>query len=59
MNEWDRQIKELKRKQELKQKPEKEINLGRCSCGCGRFRLKIVSGQLMRTCYKCEDKKEV
>lgn len=56
MNEWDRQIAELKRKAEEKQRGLKKT-IGRCSCGCARFSHKMRDGQLIRTCYKCKDEK--
>lgn len=58
MNDWDRQIAELKRKYEEKKAISTTNNtIGRCSCGCARFGHKMRNGQLIRICHVCKDEK--
>lgn len=58
MNDWDRQITELKRKYEKKQNASTiDKTVGRCSCGCGRFSHKMRNGHLIRTCHDCKAEK--
>jgi hypothetical protein len=55
---WDRQIAELKRKEEQKKQGKtKKKTLGRCSCGCARFQHKMRDRQLIRICHDCKAEK--
>ena len=62
LTEWDRQIAELKRKEEARREaklnPNKKV-YGRCKCGSGKFSLKMNKGIMIRTCHVCNHKKEV
>ncbi|MGN7309901.1 hypothetical protein ACTHQ4_02275 [Alkalicoccobacillus gibsonii] len=59
MNEWDQQIEALKRKHGVIDQVPVKKRAGRCSCGSGKFGLKIENSNWLRFCHECKKEKEV
>lgn len=58
MNEWDQQIKELKKKYDKKTTPPAQRKrYGVCECGGTGFKQMIVEREFLRECKKCGKRK--
>ncbi|KYG28160.1 hypothetical protein AZF04_09660 [Alkalihalobacillus trypoxylicola] len=51
------QIKRMKAKDNKQEQRAQETKVGRCGCGCGRFKHQMRDRSLMRICKDCNSER--